>query len=191
MDGDDWGRLAYLVILLVAVGGWVLVQYRTRLGQALRTAMAWGLIFVGVMAGYGLWEDLRRDSFPQQLVSQSGRIEVPRSPDGHYYLTLQVNGMPVRFLADTGATNVVLGRDDAETLGLDPASLDFVGIAQTANGPVRTARVTLPEVRLGPVTDTEVGAYVNDGEMDGSLLGMDYLGLWRIEIDRDRMVLTR
>ena len=191
MEGSDWGRLAYLVILLVAVGGWVLVEYRTRLGQALRTVVAWGLIFVGVMAGYGLWEDLRRDTFPQQSVSQSGRIEVPRSPDGHYYLTLQVNGTPVRFLADTGATNVVLGRDDAQSLGLDPASLDYVGVAQTANGPVRTARVTLPEVRLGTVTDVDVGAYVNDGDMDGSLLGMDYLGLWRIEIDRDRMVLTR
>ena len=61
MNGDDLGRLAYLGLLLTAVGGWVIVEYRQRLGQALRVAMAWGLIFVGLMAGYGLWNDLRRD----------------------------------------------------------------------------------------------------------------------------------
>lgn len=191
MDDGDFGRLAYLVLLLLAVGGWVAVEYRNRMGQALRTGLAWALIFVGVMAGYGLWEDLRRDMIPQQSVSQTGRIEIPRSGDGHYYVTLRINDTPIRFLADTGASNIVLSRDDAAALGLDPESLEYRGSAQTANGTVRTARVTLPVVELGQVRDTDLGAYVNDGEMDGSLLGMDYLGLYRIEIDRDRMILVR
>ncbi|MEY4872407.1 MAG: hypothetical protein RLZZ563_1737, partial [Pseudomonadota bacterium] len=67
MDNETIGRLFYLVLLLAAVGGWIMVEYRRRMGQALRVAMAWGLIFVGVMAGYGLWNDLRSDIAPQQL----------------------------------------------------------------------------------------------------------------------------
>jgi aspartyl protease family protein len=191
MDDHDVGRLIYLGLLLVAVGGWVLVEYRGRLGFALRTAMAWGLIFVGVMAGYGLWTDLRRSEAPQQMMAGGGTVTLPRAPDGHYYLTLTIDGTPLRFMVDTGATSVVLSRDDARTLGIDPDSLAYLGEANTANGTVRTARVMLNDVRLGEIVDERLAASVNDGAMDGSLLGMEYLGRFRIEIDGDRMVLRR
>ena len=191
MDTNDFGRLLYLGLLLAAVSGWVLVEYRGRLGFALRTAMAWGLIFVGVMAGYGLWNDLRRAEVPRQMMAEGGEVVLPRAPDGHYYLTLTINGTDLEFMVDTGATSVVLSRDDARKLGIDPETLAYLGEANTANGTVRTARVTLTDVRLGQVVDDRLSAEVNDGQMDGSLLGMTYLGRFRIEIDGDRMVLKR
>ncbi len=191
MDGDTLGRLTYLVILLAALGGWLMVEFRQRLGQTLRTAVAWGLIFVGLMAGYGLWQDIRTDIAPVQQVTAENRIELPRAEDGHYYASLQINGASVLFMADTGATNVVLSRDAARRIGMDPDSLLYLGEASTANGTVRTAQVTLDEVSFGPFRDTGLLASVNDGEMDGSLLGMDYLGRFRIEITGDRMILSR
>jgi aspartyl protease family protein len=190
MPNGTTAQLLYLILLLLAVGGWVLVEYRGRLGLALRSAAAWGLIAVGLMAGYGLWSDIRRD-LPIQAVVQDGAVEIPRSADGHYRLTLTINGTPVAFMADTGASNIVLSRADARRLGIDPDALAFVGAAQTANGTVRTALVRLPEVTLGPWHDRNVPAFVNDGDMDLSLLGMDYLGLFRVEIADDRMVLRR
>jgi aspartyl protease family protein len=191
MDSEAYVRLAYLAIILVAVGGWLMVEFRQRMGQALRMATAWGLIFVGVMAGYGLWSDIRNDIMPSQMVSASGEVEVPRAEDGHYYLTLQINGTPVVFMADTGASNMVLSREDARALGIEPDSLRYLGEASTANGIVRTARVTLPVVELGPFRNEDFQAFVNDGEMDGSLLGMDYLGQFRLEIAENRMVLRQ
>ena len=191
MDGDTLGRMAYLVLLLVAVGGWVMVEYRKRLGLALRTAMAWGLIFLGVMAGYGLWNDIRQDVLPRQMVTEGGTVELPRALDGHYYAQVDINGTGVLFLADIGASNMVLSRRDAERLGIDPEMLVFAGQASTANGTVRTARVTLPEVALGPFRDNDFAAYVTDGEMDVSLLGMDYLRRFRVEIDGGKMILSR
>lgn len=191
MDSETTGRLFYLLLLLAAVSGWILVEYRKRMGEALRTAAAWGLIFIGVMAGYGLWNDLRTDIAPQQMISEAGTIEVPRAEDGHYYLTLQVNGTPVQFMADTGATNMVLSDRDARRVGIDPAELVYLGTAQTANGTVRTARVELPSVTLGPYSDQDFPAWVNQGEMSGSLLGMEYLSLYRVEIAGDRMILRR
>lgn len=190
MSGDDFGRLTYLVILLVAVGGWVMVEYRGRMGAALRTGLAWVLIITGLMAGYGLWSDIRT-TFPQQAMVVDGHVEIPRSPDGHYYLTLDVAGEPVDFMIDTGATNVVLSSADARRLGFDPEALVYTGEAQTANGIVRTARVKLNDVEVGPFRDPEIAAWVNDGDMDGSLLGMDYLGGFNIEIAGDRMILRR
>jgi aspartyl protease family protein len=191
MDGDTFGRMAYLILLLLAVAGWVLVEFRQRMGQALRMGLAWGLIILGLVAGYGVFQDIRTDILPQQSVAQDGRIELPRAADGHYYATLTINGEDIRFLADTGATNMVLSNADADRLGIDRGSLVFSGQASTANGVVRTARVRLPEVRFGPYDDQGFPAWVTDGEMDMSLLGMDYLGLYRIEIASDRMVLQR
>ncbi len=191
MDSETIGRLLYLVLLLAAVGGWVIVEYRKRMGEALRTAAAWGLIFIGVMAGYGLWNDLRTDIAPQQMISEAGSIEVPRAEDGHYYLTLDINGTPVQFLADTGATNMVLSDRDARRVGIDPEALVYIGTAQTANGTVRTARVELPSVALGPYQDSDFAAWVNQGDMSDSLLGMEYLSLYRVEIAEDRMILRR
>ncbi|MES2844448.1 MAG: TIGR02281 family clan AA aspartic protease [Pseudomonadota bacterium] len=191
MDNDTLGRMVYLVLLLAAVGGWVLVEYRTRLGQFLRVTMAWVLIFVGVMAGFGLWSDLRSTLLPRQMVTETGEIEIPRAADGHYYVTLNVNGTPVQFMADTGATNMVLNAADADRLGIDRDSLVFAGEAMTANGTVRTARIKLPLVELGPFAEQDFPAWVNEGDMEGSLLGMEYLGLYRVEIADDRMVLRR
>jgi len=191
MDGDTTARLIYLGLLLAAVGGWIFAEFRGRMGFALRTAMAWGMIFLGVMAGYGLWQEMRTEVIPRQAVLEGGEITLPRAPDGHYYLTLDIAGTPLRFMVDTGATNVVLSRDDARTLGFDPDTLMYLGEARTANGVVRTARVELQDVRLGPYADESLRAFVNDGDMEGSLLGMDYLGRYRIEIAGDRMVLRR
>ena len=191
MESDRIASLVYLMLLLAAIGGWVLVEFRQRFGQTLRTALAWGLIFVGVMAGFGLWSDLRRDIIPAQVQGQSGEITVNRAADGHYYLRLAINGTELSFMVDTGASNIVLSPADALVLGFDPARLVYLGEASTANGVVRTARVTLDRVELGPYQDVGIGASVNEAAMDGSLLGMDYLGLFQIEIAGDRMILRR
>ena len=191
MDGDMTARLIYLGIILVALLGWALVEYRGRLGFAARSAMAWGMIFVAAMAGYGLWGDITGSIMPVQSVTEGGAIEVPRAEDGHYYLTLVIDGIEVEFLADTGATNVVLSESDARELGIDPESLAYLGQAETANGTVLTADVSIRNVELGPFFDERITASVTKGAMEGSLLGMDYLGLFRIEIDRDRMILSR
>lgn len=191
MDGDMIARLGYMGLLLVAVGGYVVLEFRGRMGQALRNAAAWGLIIIGLMAGYGLWEDLRRDVLPRQSVEATGEIRLPRAADGHYYLTLDVGGTPVNFMADTGASQVVLSLDDAQRLGIAPENLAFIGEARTANGTVRTAQVSLDDVSLGPHRDARVGAVVNEGDLDISLLGMSYLGRYRIEIADGEMILRR
>lgn len=193
MDSLDFGRLAYLLLLGTALLGWLVVENRGRMGSMLRQGLAWGLIFLGVVAAYGLWSDIRTEVAPSQAILAEGeRIEVPRAPDGHYYLTLEVGGVPVRFMIDTGATNVVLSDRDSARLGIDRDKLVFTGTARTANGTIRTARVTLEDVTLGGVPEGRLSAWVGDGRLETSLLGMDYLGRFsRVEIERNRLLLTR
>jgi aspartyl protease family protein len=193
MTGDDTASLIYLVLLGCAVGGWFIVQNRDGMAKMLQQAMIWGFLFLGVITAYGLWTDVQRQTTGGQMLQLgNGQISVPRQPDGHYYLTLALNGENIRFVVDTGATNMVLTRADAARAGLDVDALNFIGTANTANGTVRTAPIRLNTVRLGDITDTNVFASVNGGDMDGSLLGMGYLERWgRIEISGGELRLTR
>ena len=191
MSDDGFARLIYLGLLMAAVVGWGLVEYRGRLGQALRVWLAWAMIFIGLMAGYGLWNDVKNSGFARQTIGEAGELIVPRSPDGHYYLTLTINGTDISFVADTGATNRVLSPDDAAAVGIEVQDLNFMHSAETANGTVDIARTRLDSVILGPFADRDVTAWVNGAAMEGSLLGMDYLGMFEIQMAGDRMVLRR
>lgn len=190
MDGDTFGRMLYLGLILAALVGWALVEFRQRMGQALRMALAWGMIFLALVSGYGIWQDLRHQSLATGM-GEGGSVELRRMLDGHYYATLRINGTEVEFVVDTGASGMVLTMEDARRLGFEPEALAFLGEAYTANGVVRTAMVTLPLVEFGPFRDQDFRAYVNEGELEGSLLGMDYLGKFRIEVIGDRMTLQR
>ncbi|SFR40841.1 aspartyl protease family protein [Yoonia tamlensis] len=192
MTGDQIARALYLGILGLAIAGSVLVSGRENLNRTVQQAMIWLFIFLGVIGAYGLWGDISRDVAGGQAQRADGRISVPLARDGHYYLTLQVNGVDVAFVIDTGASSVVLTQSDARALGFDPIALDYNGVAMTANGSVSTATITLDRVSLGDQTDLAVPAFVNGGTMDQSLLGMSYLNRFaHIEISNNYMVLTR
>jgi aspartyl protease family protein len=189
----DTGRLIYLILLGLMVVGWFISQGKTNWNKTLQQAAAWALIFGGFIAVYGLWNDISQTVRPQQAVFDDGsRIVVPRSPNGHYFIEARVNGAPMRFVLDTGATSLVLTQEDARTAGLDPEELQYYNRAMTANGEVRTAPVRLDAITLGSVTDANVAAVVNEGEMSNSLMGMTYLQRWgRIEIANDTLTLSR
>lgn len=193
MTSDQIANLLYLVLLGSVIGGYFFVSGRANLGKTLQQALLWGFIFVGAVAVAGLWPTLVQQNGRAAIVSaEGGRIEIPRSLDGHFYVRLQINDTPVNFVIDTGATDMVLTLRDAARVGIDTGSLAFVGQARTANGVVPLARVVLDDVRLGGVVERRVPASVNGGEMDGSLLGMGYLERFsKIEIEGDKLVLTR
>jgi aspartyl protease family protein len=193
MNSDNLAQLIYLVLLGSVIAGWFFVDNRKNLGKTAQQAAVWALIFVGVIAAIGLWSDIRDNVAPSQsYIDGMATVEVPRSGDGHYYLTLDIDGTGVEFVIDTGASDVVLTKEDAERIGIDVENLFFGDVANTANGEVRTARVRLQNVRLGEIVDLSVGASVNEGEMDTSLLGMTYLQRYsKIEIGGGKMMLRR
>lgn len=194
MTSDQIGNLVYLSLLVGVLGFWALIESRNSIATKVKHASAWVLIFVGVLAAVGLWSDIRdRSLMPRQAVfAEAGRVELPRQSNGHYLATLTINGAPITFVVDTGASGIVLTRQDAARVGLETETLAFVSEAMTANGSVRTAPVLLEEVRLGPFEDRSLPAFVNGGEMDRSLLGMSYLQRFdRLEISGGRLVLER
>ncbi|HZS82733.1 MAG TPA: TIGR02281 family clan AA aspartic protease [Stellaceae bacterium] len=160
------------------------------LSWALRTVLLWGCI---AYAGYYGWEnramllaDAERAMAPAPSsapASPSTAAVVANSmtfragPGGHVTLDAAVNGTPVRFLVDTGASLVTLTAEDAAAVGLAGGDLHFSERVATANGTVQMARVKLREIRLGQLTMEDVDAMVVDApqRLRMSLLGMSFL----------------
>jgi len=193
MTGDDIARFFYLAILGAVIGGYFLLANRHQMGRMAQQAAIWALIFVGVAAAAVLWQDVRSTASNITRFSEDGgRAVINRAADGHFHLTLGLNGHPVEFMVDTGASRMVLSIADADRIGIDHTELAFSNRAQTANGIVRTAPIRIDEVRFGQAVDRDVPAEVSGGAMPGSLLGMSYLSRFAtIRIDGDRMTLVR
>jgi clan AA aspartic protease (TIGR02281 family) len=94
---------------------------------------------------------------------------------GHFLVEAVVNGAPVTFLVDTGASDVVLTMTDAEHLGFRPENLRFTQRFASANGEVRGAPVVLRELRIGQFSLFDMPASVNEAPLRVSLLGMTFL----------------
>jgi aspartyl protease family protein len=115
---------------------------------------------------------------------------VEADPSGHYVIEAMVNGAPVTFLVDTGASEIVLTLDDARRIGLEPRTLAFTQRFSTANGEVRGAPVVLREIRIGQFRLLDVTASVNEAPLAVSLLGMSFLEqLSGYEVQRGRLIL--
>lgn len=106
---------------------------------------------------------------------------------GHFLTTGTINGAPVRFLVDTGASMVSLGAADARRLGID-ASKGLQGVAQTANGQALVHRVKLDTVKVGGIVLNNVDALVHQSDLPIALLGMSFLN--RMEMQRDGETMT-
>lgn len=109
---------------------------------------------------------------------------------GHHHAEGSVNGAPLRFLVDTGATTVSLGMNDAKRarLNLDRASEVTV---QTASGRVKAWRTRLDTVKVGPLVLHGVDAIVMENDLPVALLGMSFLSRTSMERDGDRLSLRK
>jgi aspartyl protease family protein len=120
----------------------------------------------------------------------SNVVTLPRAPDGHFYAEALVNGAPIRFIVDTGATRVALTRADAQRAGLTFTDADFTGTAKGAGGDVKIATVQLDRVTLGPHDARQVDAAIVAGDMSVSLLGQSWLKtIGTVSISNNTMVL--
>ena len=116
-------------------------------------------------------------------------LEIDRSPDGHFYAEVSINGTPVNILVDTGATEVALTRDDARRVGLAISSRMDGVVGRGASGDVRGEYVQLDRIALGNTSAKGMPAVVLDTGQQ-SLLGQSFLQEFdSVEIKGDKMLL--
>src|SRR5450830_1584763 len=167
---------------------------KMRAPAALPTSLKWGPLAIMVfwIAVMGLLYAVMTQYLKPKpvLVSASGSLVIPRARDGHFYASGTVNGKPVNFLVDTGASLVTVSEQFARSAGF---SAGVPTTFQTANGALPGRIVSDIPITLGPmnVSGMKVGVGLAGAEVGDALLGQSFLSKFEIVLSRDPMTLRQ
>lgn len=184
-------------LLLGTIGalflGWVgamMVRREVPMGRLIRTVSTFALVGILLTVVLQLSRfDPRLDfavpdmGLPEQVV-EGGETRVPMAPDGHFWLRAEINGQPVDFMIDTGATLTAVSDEVAERIGLEPRRLSMPVTLNTANGTISAKLATVEEIRFGNVAARGLDAVIAPNLGDTSVIGMNLLSRlkgWRVE----------
>jgi aspartyl protease family protein len=119
--------------------------------------------------------------------SERQSVTLASDAAGHFFTEGAINGTPVRFVVDTGATVIALPGRDAVRLGIDYLKGQR-GVVSTANGTVAVYRVVFERVKLGGIELTSVEGVVIEEGLNIALLGMSFLN--RVDMKREGQTMT-
>lgn len=185
---NDWmlGSLYLLMALMLVAGS--LIARREPFAKMATMALAWVAIFGAGFILFTFRDDLgyvaeRIKSEATGAPVQDGReLRIPMAIDGHFWVEGSVNGTPVKFLVDSGATMTTIGRQTAEAASVDISQRRDQSV-RTGNGMVRVSSGRANSLTIGPIERKGVGLHVAD-QSDLNVLGMNYLSSlqrWGVE----------
>lgn len=198
LNNGDWQNFIYLILLLTVMIGGLASRKDLAFGKILKYLGIWSVIgFIAIsLYSYryefsGFKNRILGEINPSSAqITDSGELIINLSQDGHFYMDVRINGVAMRFMIDTGASDIMLSLDEAKRIGIDLKKLSFNKPYQTANGTSWGASVNLEEIEVGNVKFKNVLASVNNADMGTSLLGMSFLRKFRkYEFYQDRLVL--
>lgn len=189
--------MAALGAMFIGIVGSMLMRPAPLLGRTLRSASTLGLMAVLVMVVVQLARiDSRFDvavpelGLPEQVV-EGGETRIPMARDGHFWLQAQVNGTPVRFMVDTGATVTAVSPETARAAGLEPRAGTLPVRLQTANGAVAADMTTIDELRFGNVAARGLDAIIAPGLGSTNVIGMNLLSrLASVRLEGETMIMV-
>ena len=197
--GNDFASLSYYLILIVVVGSGLVVLFRKQFAQALKAALIWVAIALGLIVIYtyraefrDVYQRVMAELIPGRAASRGVRVvEIVKGRNGDFQVAALINGVRVALILDTGASSVVLTQEAAKAVGLPLDLLVYDINVDTANGRTRAASVTLDRVGVGDVIERAVPAMIaQPGQLRTSLLGMSFLNrLESWEVRGDKLVL--
>lgn len=185
---NDWmlGSLYLLMAMMLVVGS--LIARREPFAKMATMALAWiaifgaGFILFTFRDDLGLVAQRLKSEATGTPVAEGRELRIPMSIDGHFWVEARLNGVPVKFLVDSGATMTTIGRDTAGAAGIAVSS-DRNQMVRTGNGILRVASARADSLAIGTIVRDDVGLHVADSE-DLNVLGMNYLSSlerWGVE----------
>lgn len=126
-------------------------------------------------------------SFAGAATGERPSVSLTADARGHFAAAGSINGYPMSFMVDTGATTIAINAAEARRIGLDYKSGEAVGVS-TAAGVVPAWRVTFNTVKVGGIVLNQVEGMVVEAGLNVPLLGMSFLN--RMEMRRDGQSMT-
>ena len=187
MTNDIMLGSLYILMAMMLVAGSLMAR-RERPARLLTMALAWIAIFAGGFVIFTFRDDLGyvvqrlRSEATGEPVAEGEEIRIPMAIDGHFWVEGRINGEPVKFLVDSGATMTTIGRDTAARAGVE-VSATRNQLVRTGNGFIRVATARAQELDVGPIERRDLALHVAEHE-DLNVLGMNFLSSlqrWGVE----------
>lgn len=199
LNKGDWQNFIYLALLIVVMASGLFSRRELNFSKVFKYLGIWALIGLVAIITFSYRHEF--SDLKERIISElnpsavrenkAGQLVINISQDGHFYIDLKINGKMMRFMVDTGASDIVINFDEAQRLGIGKKSLIFNKAYQTANGTSWGASIILDEIELGNIKFHNVPASVNSADMGISLLGMSFLRQFdKYEFYRDKLILT-
>ena len=188
---DDKGHIIYPILLIALIASRGLFRSQGKMGETIRHSLTWLIIILALVIGYSFKDALLGNLLPHRaMIQEDGTMVFRAEQDGHFYIEVSINQVPVRMMVDTGASDITLSPGDAARLGFSPQEQDFTRNYSTANGAVKGAPVMLDTVAIGSIMLTHMPASIDHGMMETSLLGMSFFKqLHGFSVQGDRLTL--
>lgn len=180
------GGLYLLMALMLVLGA--LMTRREPWARTLTFTLAWvaifgcGFVMFSFRDNMGYFVQRLRSEATGEPVRQGNQVRIPQSIDGHFYVDAKINGTPIRFLIDSGATVTTIGRATARQARIE-VSDKRDQIILTGNGVVKVARGRADTLQLGPIRRSNLKLHVADRD-ELNVLGMNFLSSltrWGVE----------
>ncbi len=191
MNAEDGPSLIWGVVMAVLLVS-SLAARRLPMGQMAKMALAWIAIFAALFVVFSfrfelatVWDRVKSDFNGTAGQSVTGEaIALMRQDDGHYWVQVELNGEPVDFMVDSGATTTAVNSKTATETGIDIDSAGFPVIITTANGRVTARRGIAKMLSVGPLKLDDHYVVVSDSFGETNVLGMNFLDSlksWKVE----------
>jgi len=189
-DGDQAIRVIYLLGVLVLVISAFAVR-RVKLGTAVKMFASWVLIFAAAFVVFTFKDDfaalgdrlLVSVRGGETVATAPGETRVRLAPDGHFWVEAEMNGQPVRFLVDSGATVTSISAETAQRVGIQ-AQPGLPVVVSTANGLVNAQRGRAERLLVGNIERQNVAVHISEAFGDINVIGMNFLSSlrsWSVE----------
>jgi len=199
LSSSDQQSLLYLVLMLIFLVSGIIFRREIKLSKALKYLALWALVAfvaVGLYAYRYQFSDFKERMIEAinptaARMNDGGQLIINLSSDGHFYIDVKINDVPMRFMIDTGASDIVIDKLQAQKIGINPQSLIFDKRYETANGSSYGASIVLRKIQVGNVVFADIKASVNGVNLGTPLLGMSFLRQFtKYEFYQDRLILT-
>lgn len=180
------GGLYLLMAAMLVLGS--LMTRREPAARLFTMALAWVAIFGAGFVLFTFRDDLGwvmqrlRAEATGEPVTQGAEIRVPMAIDGHFWVDAKLNGEPVKFLVDSGATMTTIGRDTAQRARVSVSRTANQAV-RTGNGVIRVSSARASTLQVGTVERRDMAMHVADAA-DLNVLGMNFLSSlerWGVE----------
>ena len=180
------GSLYLLMAMMLVLGA--LINRREPLAKMAVMALAWVAIFGAGFVLFTFRDDLgfiaqrlKTEATGEPIVA--GReVRIPMAIDGHFWVKGEINGAPVTFLVDSGATVTTIDRATALRAGATVADARDQ-MVRTGNGFIKVARGRAQSLKIAAIERDNVGLHIVEGD-EMNVLGMNFLSTltrWSVE----------